>query len=73
MTKMEARGKRLNGFGNAVYDIWRTDDHGFDHFIATVECKPDHSLCMKVLLGAMQPIGKERAWEAIRRLETCAA
>jgi hypothetical protein len=66
---MEARGKRINGFGNAVYDMYRTDDRGFDHFIATVECREGHPGGLKVLLGAMQPIGKERAWEAIRRGE----
>jgi hypothetical protein len=69
MTTMQARDKRINGFDNAVFDIWRTDDRGFDHFIATVELRDTAPCGMKVLLGAMQPIGKERAWDAIRLYE----
>ena len=69
---MQARDVRVNGFGNKVYDIWRTDDRGFDHFIATVELRDGHPGGMKVLHGAMQPVGKELAWEAIRAIEIAA-
>ena len=63
----EARNKRINGFGNAVYDIYLDD-----RFSATVELRSDAHLGMKVLLGAMQPIGKERTWEVIRALDSAA-
>lgn len=58
------RDKRINGFGRAVFDVYRAG-----HFVATVEVSGEWSGGLKVLLGAMQPAGKERAWEAIRAFE----
>lgn len=57
---MNARNKRINAAGNAVFDIYSNDR--FDRFIATVECTQGK---LKVLLGALQPRGKELAWDAI--------
>lgn len=65
---MQARNKRINGRENAVFDIYRDD-----HFVATVEVRGDAPGGMRVLLGAMQPLGKERAWDAICRYENVAA
>lgn len=62
---MQAKKKRINGSGNAVFDIWRDDFN----FVATVEIRGDAPGGMKVLLGTMQPLGKERAWDAIRTYE----
>jgi hypothetical protein len=74
--QMHARNKRINGFGNAVFDIYGDTRHGMPtedrHFIATVECREGHAGGLKVLIGSMQPIGKERAWDAIRQLDSAA-
>lgn len=63
---MNAQDKRINAAGNAVFDIHRENGR---FFVATVEVRSDAPGGMKVLLGAMQPIGKERAWDAIRRYD----
>jgi hypothetical protein len=61
---MDARNKRINAENNAVFDIYRDG-----RFLATVECRGDWTGGLKVLLGALQPLGKERAWDAIRKYE----
>jgi len=66
---MHATDKRINGYGNAVFDIYRLLGNGFDHFMATVEVRGDAPNGLKVLYGALTPTGKERAWEAIRAYE----
>ena len=60
----EARNKRINGFGNPVYDIYLDG-----RFSATVEVNAEWHGGLKVLLGAMQPIGKVRTLEVIAQLE----
>ena len=57
--------KRINARGNAVFDLHR--DGRF--FTATIEIRSDAPQGIKVLLGALQPAGKERAWDAIRAYE----
>ena len=61
---MNAQSKRINDAGNAVFDVVRNG-----RFLATVEIRSDASGGMKVLLGALQPIGKQKAWDAIRAYE----
>jgi hypothetical protein len=56
----ESRKKRINAAGNAVYDIYRDD-----RFVATVEVRVDALGGMRVLLGALQPLGKRLALGAI--------
>lgn len=55
---MDAKGFRKNAAGNTVCDISRGG-----RFVATVEIMPDGAL--KVLMGALQPAGKELAKKAI--------
>lgn len=62
---LQVRDKRINAYGNAVFDVYHSDRF----FVATVEVRSDAPGGMKVLLGAMQPLGKERAWDAIRAYE----
>jgi len=66
---MYAKDKRINGYGNAVFDIYRPLGNGFDHFMATVEVRADAHNGLKVLLGALTPTGKERVWKAIHAYE----
>lgn len=58
-----ARDRRINKDDRAVYDIYRDNK-----FMATVEVHQEPvggKVGLKVLLGAMQPHGKELALEAI--------
>lgn len=61
---MNARNKRVNDDRRAVYDIERDG-----RFLATVEVNSEAAGLLKVLYGALQPRGKELAWEAIRAYE----
>jgi hypothetical protein len=63
------RDKRINAAGNAVFDLYRRTQRGFDNHMATIEIRGDAHSGIKVLLGALTPEGKERAWEAIRAYE----
>lgn len=62
------KNKRTNGRGNIVIDLFRENERFPDmpHFVATIELREDAAGGMHVLIGAMQPLGKERAWPAIR-------
>lgn len=55
---MDAKGFRKNAAGNTVCDIIRGE-----RFVATVEIMSDGTL--KVLMGSLQPAGKELAKKAI--------
>ena len=68
-TVFHVTDKRINAAGNAVFDLWRRTDRGFDNHMATIEVRGDAGSGIKVLLGALTPQGKERAWEAIRKYE----
>jgi hypothetical protein len=63
------RDKRINAAGNAVFDLYRRTPRGFDNHLATIEVRGDAPGGLKVLLGALMPAGKVRAWEAIRTYE----
>lgn len=63
------RDKRINDRGNAVFDLYRPLGNGFDHHQATIEVRGDAYGGIKVLLGALTPQGKEKAWGAIRNYE----
>ncbi len=63
------RDKRINGNGQAVFDLYRTLGNGFDLHQATIEVNGDAPGGIRVLLGALTPQGKERAWEVIRAYE----
>ena len=65
------RDKRINAAGNAVFDLYRRTERGFDNHMATIEVRSDAGNGIKVLLGALTPAGKDRAWEAIRTYENC--
>jgi hypothetical protein len=69
MTKWFVRDKRLNEAKRAVFELYRILDNGFEYHQATIEVNSEASGGIKVLLGALQPAGKERAWEAIRAYE----
>lgn len=58
------RDKRINAAEHAVFELYRDRFH-----VATIEVRGDWPGGIKVLLGGLQPVGKERAWEAIRRYE----
>jgi hypothetical protein len=64
-----ANNKRINDSGNAVFDILRHNPRVGDTLIATVEVRSDATNALEVLLGALQPKGKERAWDAILAYE----
>ena len=61
--------KRINAAGNAVFDLWRRTPRGFDNHLATIEVNSGAHGGIKVLLGALTPTGKIKAWEAIRTYE----
>ena len=69
MAMFHVTDKRINAAGNTVFDLWRRTDCGFDFHMATIEVRGDAGGRIKVLLGALTPEGKERAWEAIRTYE----
>jgi hypothetical protein len=67
--KWFVKNKRINDYGRAVFDLYRELGNGFDYHQATIEANGEASGGLKVLLGALTPQGKERAWDAIRAYE----
>lgn len=67
--------KRINAADNVVFDLYRKPpvENGYPIFVATIEVRSDVAGGIKVLLGALQPRGKELAFDAIRRHEGIAA
>jgi hypothetical protein len=63
------RDKRINQAGNAVFELYRPLGNGFDHHQATIEVNSKAPGLIRVLVGALTPSGKERAWDAIRAYE----
>jgi len=63
------RDKRINEAKNAVFDLYRNLNNGFEYHQATIEVNSAAPSGIKVLLGALTPQGKERAWDAIRNYE----
>lgn len=71
---MYVRNKRINGYGRATFDLYKieimpTTGYRNERFLATIEINGEAPGGIKVLYGALQPKGKERAWEAIRAYE----
>ena len=63
MFKYFAQEARLNKMGDPVFDIFREDGfYTLGVHVATVRIVEDK---MNVLLGALQPAGKEKAFRAI--------
>ena len=65
----QASSKRINAAGNAVFEITRAGSGMYQYHVATVEVNSNAPSGLKVLLGALQPRGKELAWDAIRAYE----
>lgn len=61
------RNKRINAYERAVFDVYRDDQ--WERHVATVEVNGEAGNCLKVLMGALQPVGKEMVWDAIRAYE----